>query len=505
MGSRLSPRQNSRQNSKNKKLVKRSQLQQHENSSYKGTSLADEIGDTYSNKHQKYSIYDSFKIYLSSWFSNGSCHNYESELLNNVPLMNNPNSARKVEILNTLTNEKDAQSYIHEVCITNTEPSDNDDEPIDIVLVHGYAAALGFFYKNIEGLSAIPNSKLHLIDLLGFGCSGRPYPYPISGDKTKIKDVLECESFFIDSFESWRIKRGIKKCVVVAHSLGGYLMSCYYLKYGRSVIDKLILISPVGVEDNDMSLYKKYEMTEHDENGSGYDVDGEEVEISGIDREYNIAMHQGIDISKELTDHLHDDEEEEEEETELDSDNESIISIISHDGTDTTHQTQIEKLMKQIKTRVIPGKFLTKLWELNFTPIDIVRLFGPLSGKVVSIWVYNRFNKVESNELIDICNYTTRIFIERGSGEYCLGSILAPGSLARLPIVKRLPSQIEIPILLLYGELDWMDKSAGLELCSLINGNGGDAKFRIVPNAGHHLYVDNSEEFERQVISFIRR
>lgn len=143
---------------------------------------------------------------------------------------------------------------------------------------------------------------------------------------------------------------------------------------------------------------------------------------------------------------------------------------------------------------------------MNFTPIDIVRWFGPFAGKVVAIWVYNRFARVgDQQQLWDICMYTTRMFLEPGSGEYCLGAILAPGSLGRLPLSSRLPKQVKVPVLLLYGELDWMDKNAGYALCKAINSTGGTAKFRIVPHAGHHLYVDNRAEFERQVLSFFAK
>jgi cardiolipin-specific phospholipase len=506
----------------------------------RSTSLADEIGSSYSE--HPFTIKDSLKVYGSSWLNSGTCAEYEKKLLNHIPFIKNQDQSqndnikmnasdltRKIEIINTSVNDNDIESFIHEVCITNTQKNDKEDEnepPIDIIVIHGYAAALGFFYTNIDGLSTIPNSRLHLIDLLGFGCSGRPnFPIEKDNDRSLMRKVMNVESFFIDSFENWRIKRGINKCVVVAHSLGGYLMSCYYLKYGRDIITKLILVSPVGVEDNDMSLYKRYEECpeEYDDNNEdideylGFDYNDEGLtdsnESVNIDRDYNIAKRQGVDLSKEFTDHIHDDCMD--FETINESDTESLISIISnneecddhehnHHHHECSHQTRVEQLMKQIKTRVVPGKFLTRLWEMNYTPIDIVRWFGPFAGKVVAIWVYNRFSRVhDSEQLWDVCNYATRLFLQRGSGEYCLGTILAPGSLARLPLSVRFPKQVKIPVLLLYGELDWMDKQAGYGLCQKINAAGGRAKFRIIPDAGHHLYVDNRAEFERQVKSFI--
>lgn len=490
----------------------------------KHTTLAQEIGDSLTE--QSISWTDSLGVYFTSWWRD--CRVYEDRLLRNVPFFateGSPINGRKVEVIDTDVSDgregmrNRGQAFIHEVCITNTQKPADGGEGIDIILVHGYAAALGFFYTNLEGLSSIPGCRLHAIDMLGFGCSGRP-TFPVSGDgTTPIKKVLEAEAFFVDSFEKWRLKRGIRKCHVIAHSLGGYLMSCYYLKYGREVVEKLVLVSPVGVEDNDMSVYKRF-TTDSDKVGGGddgggdydddddYDDDYNSDEDSSdekvnIDREYRVARDQGVDLTRELTDHLHDGEGYANGSDDDDDDTSSLISVVSGH---IEHPTRVEELMKQIKTRVRPGKLLTRMWEMNFTPIDIVRWFGPFAGKVVAIWVYNRFARVgDQQQLWDICLYTTRMFLEPGSGEYCLGAILAPGSLGRLPLSSRLPKQVKVPVLLLYGELDWMDKNAGYALCKAINSTGGTAKFRIVPHAGHHLYVDNRAEFERQVLSFFAK
>jgi len=40
-----------------------------------------------------------------------------------------------------------------------------------LVMVHGYGAGLGFFYKNYEPLTRIPGWRLYSLDLLGMGNS----------------------------------------------------------------------------------------------------------------------------------------------------------------------------------------------------------------------------------------------------------------------------------------------------------------------------------------------
>jgi cardiolipin-specific phospholipase len=44
----------------------------------------------------------------------------------------------------------------------------------NLVMLHGYGAGLGFFYKNFEGLSRVKGWKLYALDMLGMGRSSRP-------------------------------------------------------------------------------------------------------------------------------------------------------------------------------------------------------------------------------------------------------------------------------------------------------------------------------------------
>src|SRR5690606_27292329 len=114
----------------------------------------------------------------------------------------------------------------------------------DFVMLHGYGAGLGFFYKNYDGLSSLPNWRLWALDLLGYGRSSRP-PYKIHS-KDPVAKVREAEDWFIDALEEWRIKRGLDRFTLLGHSLGGYLAVCYALKYPGH-LKKLILASPVGI------------------------------------------------------------------------------------------------------------------------------------------------------------------------------------------------------------------------------------------------------------------
>jgi len=108
-----------------------------------------------------------------------------------------------------------------------------------IILIHGYAgSAITFYplYKYLKG-------KFHVIcfDLLGMGCSSRP---EFLADSTK-----EAGLFFVESLEQWRKEMKLEKMTLACHSLGCYIAVKYAFKYPDRV-DRMVLLSPLGVEKN---------------------------------------------------------------------------------------------------------------------------------------------------------------------------------------------------------------------------------------------------------------
>ena len=126
---------------------------------------------------------------------------------------------------------------------------EREGEQVDntLVVLHGYGAGLGFFYKNIEALSRPKGWRLYALDLLGMGRSTRP-PFKINA-KDRQESITEAENWFIDSLEEWRKIRKLERFTLMGHSLGGYMAVSYALKYpGR--LNKLILVSPVGIPED---------------------------------------------------------------------------------------------------------------------------------------------------------------------------------------------------------------------------------------------------------------
>lgn len=368
------------------------------------------------------------------------------------------------------------------------------DEPVEenLVMLHGYGAGLGFFYKNFEGISRVKGLKLYALDMLGMGRSTRP-PFKVNA-KDPAGKIEEAEAWFIDALEEWRVKRGIEKFTLLGHSMGGYMAVAYALKYPGH-LNKLILASPVGIPEDP------------------YAVADEMPEMSKMENE--MLQDQENDIGNAA----------------------SADGKPAGDGNNFLNSKSKYDAAKakpnQPPRRPIPS-WLTYLWNANISPFSIVRWTGPLGPRFVSGWTSRRFSHLPEDEREALHEYAYSLFRQRGSGEYALAYILAPGAFARSPLIRRIagvgrqpvpsPAQVAagplpkaaeegvkkesgIPVVLMYGEQDWMDVAGGYAAeeklkeareKALLEGaeeENGEARVSIIKRAGHHLYLDGWEEF----------
>lgn len=141
-------------------------------------------------------------------------------------------------------------NFINELQVEG--PKINGSPNKHIVLVHGYGASKGFFYKNIKALGTIPGYTLHALDLLGYGLSSRP-KFPTKLSNKSVEGIKQAEGFFVDSLENWRQSKGIENFDMIAHSLGAYIGCSYAYKHSDRV-NKILLASPAGVNRNAYSL-----------------------------------------------------------------------------------------------------------------------------------------------------------------------------------------------------------------------------------------------------------
>lgn len=146
-----------------------------------------------------------------------------------------------------------------------------------------------------------------------------------------------------------------------------------------------------------------------------------------------------------------------------------------------------------------PGWF-KKLWGRNISPFVLVRNTGPLGSMFVSGWTSRRFSKnpslLNKHEQKLLHMYTYAIFNARGSGEYMLNYFLGPGGVPKHPLLDRL-NRLRCDTTWLYGSHDWMDKLGGIQACNMLRRKSLQAEMVVVPDAGHHIYIDNFDVFNR--------
>ena len=360
----------------------------------------------------------------------------------------------------------------------------------NLVMLHGYGAGLGFFYKNFDALSRVPNWKLYALDLLGMGRSSRP-PFRIHAKEKQAK-IREAENWFIDALEEWRIKKGIDKMTLLGHSLGGYMAVCYALKYPGH-LNKLILASPVGIPEDPYAVNE--EMPEPGDSTMGNEFTQSQDETTKGDQ-----------------------------------------NSFGRKPTAPGAKPQPRKPLP---------KWLTTLWDANISPFSLVRLAGPLGPRLVSGWTSRRFGNLPSEEAQALHDYSYSLFRQRGSGEYALAYILAPGAFARSPLIRRIQGvgrqyldtphskpepdvsassasssvhrvrEAGVPVVFMYGEQDWMDVNGGRESAAMLKDekkkalaeasaeekqrDNGDAKVTVIRKAGHHVYLDGWKQFNEEM------
>ncbi|KAI9197373.1 Alpha/Beta hydrolase protein [Polychytrium aggregatum] len=274
-----------------------------------------------------------------------------------------------------------------------------------LVMAHGYGAGLGFFYRNYAALKVLQGWEIYSIDWLGMANSSRARQLPrIDRNQSVLEATQQTEDYFVESLEEWRTATGIDEMTLMGHSLGGYLSTCYAIKYPKRV-NKLILVSPAGV------------------------------------------------------------------------------------GKQPPETVQPRRSLLFTVARW--------LWEGSVTPQQLIRTLGPFGTNLVSNYANRRFEYLVEQEKTDLTNYIHSISVLPGCGEHVLSRILAPGAWARVPLHDRI-SKLSMPTTFIYGDDDWMDYKAGIEAAKTMS---VPVRVATLRDAGHQLYLDQPETFNRYLIS----
>ncbi|RHZ61861.1 hypothetical protein Glove_345g15 [Diversispora epigaea] len=172
------------------------------------------------------------------------------------------------------------------------------------------------------------------------------------------------------------------------------------------------------------------------------------------------------------------------------------LIMVSPVGIPPSPYEDLKNIKDSVNRRALP-LWLIKLWDANITPQSFMRWTGPFGPSLVSQYTSRRFANLDEQDRIDLHDYLYHVSAAPGSGEYALSRILAPGAYARKPLMYRLEG-IKMPTTFIYGEEDWMDYREAIKVSTRMN---VPIKIIQIPHSGHHLYIDNPEEFDKAVIN----
>ncbi|KDN39751.1 alpha/beta-hydrolase [Tilletiaria anomala UBC 951] len=357
--------------------------------------------------------------------------------------------------------------------------------------------------------------------------SSSPSPVGTAGAEESdiiIARTLAAESFFIDSLESWRQAMRIERMTIIGHSLGGYLSLAYALKYPHRV-ERVVCVSPAGIGSNpnepngtrgtfapkNLQAASREDLTQSPAIGlkqmqeQQQQVEDEGIkeaiaEITGEDsKRKSIASaraaleqvgvqavnRQTIDAAAPCA--TTDSKVNANASLNAGATGNATGSVPASASTLATDQKPSPPPRIGRRTRAL----FTWLWDQNISPFALIRssaFFGPmLTGR----YTRRRFGALQEEDLRALHAYSHAIFSSKGSSEYCLSYILAPGAFARYPMLYRL-APLRMPVSFIYGRRDWMDVAAGRLACrALADAGNKTGSCFVVPDAGHHVYLDN--------------
>ena len=108
--------------------------------------------------------------------------------------------------------------------LMHTVICDRDPSKPTLVIFHGYNGSGTLLYRVINELSK--KFTLILPDHIGMGSSSRPDNF----DKHNMS-AQQTIDYFLDYIENWRVAMDITDFYLGGHSLGGYIVGNYALKY----------------------------------------------------------------------------------------------------------------------------------------------------------------------------------------------------------------------------------------------------------------------------------
>ncbi|KAH3682803.1 hypothetical protein WICPIJ_006262 [Wickerhamomyces pijperi] len=167
----------------------------------------------------------------------------------------------------------------------------------------------------------------------------------------------------------------------------------------------------------------------------------------------------------------------------------------------------------QLETYYKPSLIPSMILKFGFS---ITKIMGPFGINLISRYLSMRYARNSTNvqQIDDFIHYTIILFYQRSNSLRNLTTLLNNRLLALNPIMDSV-DKLQMPLLFMYGQYDWMNSKAGYLAAMKVNQKTlnstttsgvvkDQAQFKIIPNSGHNVFLDNPVAFNEEIVEFLK-
>lgn len=422
------------------------------------------------------------------------------------------------------------QWYLNEIRVEKRGKTDAKTR--HLVMLHGYGASSGWFYKNYRGIAEgsrnVENLTIHGLDMLGFGLSGRPNVRFRHDADTKPSLEIETEGI------RWGKYAVCMKCgghLDGKHSREAHWCSCAseeqeirrgeltgggaasivvkkpdvyeYVRHQRALVEE---VEDVYVESLERwraaNGIEQFDLVAHSLGG----YLGMCYVLRYPERVGRVVMASpgGVERSPFAVS------------------NPEYLAVRAHD--DGVLRTAVSNDVASygfLGRYGLIGSLFRTLWRMRVSLFTLLRWLGPW-GPLVLIQrnadkLTRSGNIQDRTELALFLRYVYSCCCVRASfSETSIMRLFDATIVGKVPLLDKIREDresgraalCEKDFLWVYGEHDFMYGECGrAAIRELARGGAtksGEHSYSTIANAGHNMYLDNDAEFNRAVVSFLR-
>lgn len=179
----------------------------------------------------------------------------------------------------------------------------------------------------------------------------------------------------------------------------------------------------------------------------------------------------------------------------------NIFSVNNNWRSNTQYKLDFENPASKFYIRKGPA-IPPAIFELQ---TKVLRRLGPLGARLCWNYITAAYARVPS---LKYKQYIFEMFYGKNAltqtSKDIFTGLFTNRLLARDPLLDSLCHVRSKKLLLMYGDHDWMNRKAGLEMVTEAKKLGIDAQYGEVSSSGHNLFLDNPEESNELIVSFLR-